>query len=99
MAATPDRIALDTEGQAMTHQELAAHARAAHAQIPTVVPTGLRAEHAELLSNALGRMRSSLNTLAQRNENGVQACQDFGTTETNNAQSVSDLNRDIPKPI
>lgn len=100
MAATPERISLDTVGQENIHTELAAYARAGHAQIPTDISTdGMRPEHAELLHGALGFVRDSLTNLGHLNDHAAQACRDFGTTEDGNEAAVSGLEGDIPQPI
>jgi hypothetical protein len=103
MASTdgaPERIALDTEQQAMTHAQLRAHAEAAHGSLASSGPsTGMRAEHAEILNAALGRTKTLLAGLAGINQNGVSACHDFGSTEDHNEQAVSDLNQDVPRLI
>lgn len=94
------QIKVEPEAQAMTHEQLRAHAEAAHGQLAATGPTsGMRPEHSAILNAALGRTRTLLAGLAGINANGVAACEDFGTTETNNEQAVSGLANDIPAPI
>lgn len=95
----PERIALDTTGQAMTHEQWAAYARAKSASLPKGggASTGMRPEHSAMLNAALGRTHELLAGLAGIHDHAVTACGDFGTTEDVNEQAVIGLNADVPK--
>ncbi|QSN22143.1 hypothetical protein I3U41_05910 [Mycobacteroides abscessus subsp. abscessus] len=68
------------------HRTVAASAREAASSLPTVSSVGLRSGHAELLENALGETRKSLEELARVADVGAAGAGALGEQDHENAR-------------
>ena len=90
-------IAVDPKPQAMTHEQLAAHALAAHTRASGTTPAGLRADHATWVGGLLSRTRSTLTGIAGVNQHGSAGADAVAETEAQNQQAVAGVDPTVPQ--
>lgn len=89
-------ISVKPQVQAMTHGQLAAHARAAHGRASGTTPHGLRADHHAWVSGLLTTTRTTLTGIATAAGKGKAGAKKVAKTEEANRKAVAAADASVP---